>query len=138
RPGRKQRFSEEGRLKVQLSLDAYLKKAETAQVHRPTGVVLDVVGLVVEVGGLRAGVGDLLFILREGHRELPLEVVGFRAGRLLATPLGPVAGVRPGARVVRSERGPVIAVGPGLLGRIVDSFGHALDGGEAPRTVASY
>jgi flagellum-specific ATP synthase/type III secretion protein N (ATPase) len=125
-------------MKVHLSLDAYHRKVETAQVHRPTGVVLDVVGLVVEVGGLRAGVGDLLFILREGHRELPLEVVGFRTGRLLATPLGPVAGVRPGARVVRSERGPVVAVGPALLGRVVDSFGQPLDGNEVPQTAESY
>jgi len=122
-------------MKLQISLDAHLRRVEKAQVHRPTGVVLDVVGLVVEVGGLRAGVGDLLFIVREGHRELPLEVVGFRTGRLLATPLGPVAGVRPGARVVRSERGPVVTVGPGLLGRVVDSFGHPLDGGESLKTV---
>ena len=55
-------------------------------------------------------------------------MIGFRNGRLLTTPLGPIDGVRPGARAVLSEKGSRIAVSSRLLGRVVDSFGAPLDG----------
>ncbi len=108
-------------------LDRYVEIAKTAPVHQPTGVVLEVVGLLVEVGGIHAKVGDTLQILSEAGR-LEVEVTGFRAGRLLATPLGDITGVHPGARVIKSERGTKIRVGPDLLGRIVDAFGNPMDG----------
>lgn len=120
-----------------IALDRYLREVQTAPVHRPTGVVLDVVGLVVEVGGLNAAVADILRVV-DARPVLDLEVIGFRGDRLLATPLGPIAGVRPGARVEHSERGPRIAVGPGLLGRIVDAFGAPLDAGPALETEEHY
>ena len=41
-------------------LERLLERCLTAPVHAPEGVVLDVVGLIVEVGGLRAAVGDAL------------------------------------------------------------------------------
>ncbi len=121
-----------------LSLDAYIRAATQGAVHRPTGVVLEVVGLVVEVGGLRAAVADVLRVLADGGAHLDLEVIGFRGDRLLATPLGPIAGVKPGSRVEHSGRGPSIAVGFGLLGRIVDAFGGPLDGGPRPDVTSSY
>ncbi len=111
-------------------LDRLIEKTKTAPVHDPRGVVLDVVGLIVEVGGLRAAVGDTLAV--DSARGLELEVVGFRGGRLLATPLGPLAGVRPGARVFRTHRGASVPASKGLLGRVIDSFGRPLDGEPAP------
>src|SRR5580700_7746595 len=100
-------------------------------------MVIEVVGLIVEVGGLKAGVGDMLRVLTSGLAPLDLEVIGFRAGRLLATPLGPVAGVRPGAHVTHSTRGASFPVGPSMLGRIFDAFGDPLDEKPAPPTVAN-
>jgi flagellum-specific ATP synthase len=90
--------------------------------------VLDVVGLVVEVGGIRAAVGDTLDVLSDAGERLSIEAVGFRSGRVLATPLGPLKGIRAGAVVVASARGSTISVGDALLGRVVDSFGAPLDG----------
>jgi flagellum-specific ATP synthase len=110
-----------------ISLERYLEIANTAPVHHPSGVVLEVVGLLLEVGGIHAKVGDTLQVVAESG-QLDIEVTGFRAGRLLATPLGDVAGVHPGARVYRSERGTKIRVGSDLLGRIVDAFGIPIDG----------
>ncbi|HTA88905.1 MAG TPA: FliI/YscN family ATPase [Polyangiaceae bacterium] len=110
-------------------LERLLARCRTAPIHRPEGVVLDVVGLIVEVGGLRAAVGDALAIHDPFGSRLEVEVVGFRAGRLLTTPLGPLSGVRPGARVLRLERGATVPCSFGMLGRVVDSFGRPLDGG---------
>ncbi|MEO7037474.1 MAG: FliI/YscN family ATPase [Polyangiaceae bacterium] len=110
-------------------LERLLERCRTAPVHAPEGVVLDVVGLIVEVGGLRAAVGDALAVEGESGARLEIEVVGFRAGRLLTTPLGALSGVRPGARVIRLERGATVPGSFTLLGRVVDSFGRPLDGG---------
>jgi FliI/YscN family ATPase len=121
-----------------LSLDKYLKSVSAAAVHAPSGVVVEVVGLVVEVGGLQAGVGDILEVYTESDRSLDLEVIGFRSGRLLATPLGSITGVRPGARVVRSERGSSVDVGETLLGRVIDAFGNPLDERPAAQVVERY
>ncbi|MEI9936944.1 MAG: FliI/YscN family ATPase [Pseudomonadota bacterium] len=110
-------------------LERLLERCRTAPVHAPEGVVLDVVGLIVEVGGLRAAVGDALAVEDANGSVLEIEVVGFRAGRLLTTPLGVLSGIRPGARVVRLERGATVPGTLALLGRVVDSFGRPLDGG---------
>jgi FliI/YscN family ATPase len=120
-----------------LSLEKYVRAAERSRPHAPSGTVIEVVGLVVEVGGLEAGVGDLVEV--EGaEKPLSLEVIGFRSGRLLATALGPVTGIRPGARVVHASRGTAIPVGDALLGRILDPFGVPIDGKEAPPFVDRY
>lgn len=115
-------------------LDRFIDRCRIAPVHVPEGVVLDVVGLIVEVGGLRAAVGDTLAIEDARGMTLEVEVVGFRGGRLLTTPLGALAGVRPGARVVATQRGGSVPVAENLLGRVVDPFGEPLDGG--PRITA--
>ncbi|HYP88575.1 MAG TPA: EscN/YscN/HrcN family type III secretion system ATPase, partial [Polyangiaceae bacterium] len=99
--------------------------------HTPEGVVSDVVGLIVEVGGLSAAVGDTLQVRDASGANLDVEVVGFRGGSLLTTPLGPLVGIRPGARAVRLMRGATVPVSFDLLGRVVDSFGRPLDGGPA-------
>ncbi|HEY3497351.1 MAG TPA: hypothetical protein VGK73_21795, partial [Polyangiaceae bacterium] len=71
-------------------LDQLLERCERVPLHVPLGTVLDVVGLIVEIGGLRAAVGETLSVLSERAKSLDVEVVGFRGGRLLATPLGPL------------------------------------------------
>ncbi len=108
----------------------------TALAHQPCGVVLEVVGLVVEVGGLSAAVGETLEIVAPDGSRLHVEVVGFQRNRLLATPLGSVSGIRPGATVVRTGRVSRVAVGEELLGRVLDAFGAPLDDGGLPLTLA--
>jgi FliI/YscN family ATPase len=115
-------------------LDRLIERCRSAPVHSPEGVVLDVVGLIVEIGGLRAAVGDTLALNDGFGTSLEVEVVGFKGGRLLTTPLGSLSGVRPGMRVVQTNRGGAVAVAQALLGRVIDPFGAPLDGG--PRIVA--
>jgi len=110
-------------------LSRMIDQASKAQVHEPVGVVQDVVGMVVEVGGLRAAVGQTLEVRTEHGSVLELEVVGFRSDRLLASPLGTLAGVHSGAAARLSDRGASVGVGPELLGRVFDAFGTPLDGG---------
>lgn len=109
------------------NLNRLIARAERATVHRPRGVVLEVVGMVIEIGGLRAAVGEMLEIRPTEDTVLELEVVGFRGGKLLASPLGAISGIRPGDEVRLSTRGAMIGVGPDLLGKVLDAFGRPLD-----------
>jgi flagellum-specific ATP synthase len=89
---------------------------------------LNPVRVSVEATGPGAPVGSLCRI--GGHaRGVPAEVVGFRTGRVLLMPLGDVAGIAPGERVVLERERPLAPVGAGMLGRIVDGLGSPLDGG---------
>ncbi len=112
-----------------LSLSPYLMRLREVDPAPVFGHVTRVVGLVVESQGPRARVGDVCELRRaDGGTVLPVEVVGFRDGRLLSVPLGDTTGIRPGDRIV--ARGGVLSLpaGDGLLGRVIDGLGRPLDG----------
>src|SRR3954462_616742 len=72
-----------------------------ADLHRRTGRVVDLIGLITEATGVEAEVGELCTIQTgRGRSSVPAEVVGFRAGRTLLMPLGDPAGIGPGAKVI--------------------------------------
>jgi flagellum-specific ATP synthase len=99
-----------------------------------TGRIAAVVGLVVDVVGVDAAVGDLVLLATTtGLDGVPAEVVGVDRGRVRCMPLGPVAGLRAGDRVVASGDGLRVKVGGDLLGRVLDGLGHPLDGGQPLR-----
>ncbi len=112
-----------------LNLEAYRSRLRDAQPAPVFGHVTRVVGLVIESAGPRARVGDVCELRRaDGGGTLPVEVVGFRDGRLLSVPLGDTSGIRPGDRIV--TRGGILSLpaGDGLLGRVIDGLGRPLDG----------
>ena len=52
-----------------------------ADLHRRTGRVVDLIGLIVEATGLEAEVGEVCTIeTGRGRNSVPAEVVGFRGG----------------------------------------------------------
>jgi FliI/YscN family ATPase len=108
-----------------------IEHCSRASAHQPVGMVRDVVGMVVEVAGLRAAVGQTLEVSTEQGTTMELEVVGFRSDRLVAAPLGTLSGVHAGAEARLSDRGATVPVGAQLLGRVIDAFGRPLD--EGPR-----
>jgi len=116
---------------LRIDLSSYVKRARLARVSVREGRVAEVVGMLVEVEGIAAAVGSQLEA-EAPHGSVPLEVLGFRHGRVLAAPLGRTAGLSPGARVRASPAAAMAAVGPALLGRIIDAFGRALDGKPEP------
>ena len=111
-----------------LSLVSYLERVPRIETAPVCGRVVRVVGLVVESIGPRASVGEVCELRTSGGAPLPVEVVGFRDGRLLSVPLGDTAGIRPGDRIY--ARGGVLSlpVGERLLGRVIDGLGRPIDG----------
>lgn len=93
------------------------------------GRVTRVTGLVIEGDGPAASVGEVCRIFpTDGRPPIEAEVVGFREGTLQLMPVGEMAGLTPGSRILASGQAATVPVGPGLLGRVVDGLGHPIDG----------
>ena len=95
------------------------------------GRVRDLIGLIIEATGLQVEMGEVCLVGdgrdRDGRAQVPTEVVGFRSGRTLLMPLGELTGIAPGTSVHPTGRPFEVAVGDGLLGRVIDGLGTPLD-----------
>lgn len=109
-------------------VDRYLTRIARANPAPLAGQVARVVGLVVESEGPHASVGEICEVRLGGGGSIPMEVVGFRDGRLLSVPLADMAGICPGDRLIASGAARSIGVGDGLLGRVIDGLGRPIDG----------
>jgi flagellum-specific ATP synthase len=103
-----------------------------------SGRVRELVGLLVAADGPAAAMGDFCEIRSAGGRLVRAQVVGFRDGRVLLMPLEDTGGLQLGDTVVARAGAARVAVGPQLLGRVLDGFGKPMDGGPAIRAEAFY
>lgn len=111
-----------------LNVESRIEALHRQSLMRLSGRITRVVGSLAEGCGLSASVGDLCrLISRDGRRTLLAEVVGFQGERILLTPLGDLRGFGPGSALLPSAEPPSVPVGPELLGRVIDAFGHPLD-----------
>jgi flagellum-specific ATP synthase len=92
------------------------------------GEVVQVTGLVIESDGPGVSLGDICEIRSNRVDGLQAEVVGFRDHRVLLMPLGEMNEIHAGAEVAATGRAAGIAVGPELVGRIIDGLGRPIDG----------
>jgi len=94
------------------------------------GRLVKVTGMLIEAYVPDAHIGDL--IEAEGDEgPVAANVVGFREEMALAVPYAGVAGLAPGAKVSVKRGGGRLVASPSLIGRVIDPFGHPLDGGPA-------
>ena len=98
------------------------------------GRVARIEGLGVEVTGAQGAVslGGQCRITIGKDKQIPCEVVGFRDGRALVMPLGPLDGITLGARADFEDQPPSICPSKAWLGRVVDGFGAPMDGRADP------
>lgn len=104
------------------------ERVETINPIRAEGVVTDFVGLVIESDGPPVSVGEICEAALPDGRRLQVQVIGFRAGRVLSMPLDEPDGLQAGCKLVARRSAALAPVGPELLGRTVDAFGRPLDG----------
>jgi flagellum-specific ATP synthase len=109
---------------------ALLKDIEAVSTLTRFGRVARIEGLAVEVTGAQGAVslGGQCRISIGNNKKIPCEVVGFRDGRALVMPLGPLDGITLGARADFEDCPPSIYPSTAWLGRVVDGFGHPIDG----------
>ena len=111
------------------SVDRYHEVVSAATPIRAHGRVRKVVGMVVEASGPASRIGCVCDIVTEnGRNTVRAEVLGFREDALLLMPLADIRQLGPGCRVVAHKQTAHVAVGRGLLGRVIDGLGNPIDG----------
>jgi flagellum-specific ATP synthase len=103
----------------------HLKSGSTL---RWSGRVNQVVGNLVESDGPFCFVGESCEIKDAAGRSYAGEIIGFRGSTMLSMTADPLRGIRFGDRIETWGARPSVRVGPGLLGRVVDTAGNPLDG----------
>jgi flagellum-specific ATP synthase len=140
------------RLNRSAALIHYLRNCQEAvtqiQPWHVTGRLTRVAGLVMEAVGLKLATGASCKVTMPGGQQVDAEVVGFSGERLFLMPSTDVYGMAPGALVEPcqecrfepprlnktfyrrrriEDRIRQVAVGPEMLGRVVDGVGRPLD-----------
>jgi|CXWL01.1.fsa_nt_gi flagellum-specific ATP synthase len=106
-----------------------IRVARTAPSLGITGRVRCAAGLTIEAVGLPVPLGSMCEVHVGHDRVIPAEVIGFRDEATLLMPLTDAEGLAPNQRVRFVTSSQNAAVGPGLLGRVVDGLGQPADGG---------
>ncbi len=110
-----------------IKFDSYYEKLAQTSLFTLAGKVTRVVGLIVEVKGIRASIGDICAIeIADRQKSLIAEVVGFRDDLSVLMPLGDLEGISPGCKVYPQGKNLKIEVGDGLLGHIVNGLGEVI------------
>lgn len=103
-----------------MNVEAAVRAAAPERIGR----VSRIVGLGLDVVGLRGAVGDLVNI----GDGIDAEVVATDGGVLQCMPLGRLAGISSGTPARSTMRPASIPTGRGLLGRVLDGLGRPIDG----------
>jgi FliI/YscN family ATPase len=120
------------------SLQRYIDALPHLKTMLHSGRVRELVGLMVASDGPAAAMGDFCEIRSQDGRAVRAQVVGFRDGRVLLMPLEETGGLQLGDVVIARAEAARVAVGPQLLGRVLDGFGKPMDGRGAIQPEAFY
>lgn len=114
-------------LDLDLDFSKLMKKVNNTSTIYSEGVVKKVIGLTIEVQGIKAFVGELCVIYNEKNNPVNCEVVGFKDEFVILMPLDELIGISPGCRVVPMRKPLSIKCSDKLLGHIIDGLGNPLD-----------
>ena len=118
-----------GRPDLGLVLGRVREAARAGAMPERHGRVTRATGTIVHAAMDDARVGDLCRL--EDPRSdwsVEAEVVGLAEGQAILAPIGDLDGLSSHTRVVATGEPLSVAVGPGILGRVVDALGRPLDG----------
>lgn len=118
------------RKQLSLQFENIINEVNKLQSDAYYGKVTAVQGLFIEVSGIRSqlSIGDRCSVFSTNHKRIPCELVSFKEEKLLLMPYGSLEGIGLGCRVEVENSAPVIYPHISWLGRIINSFGEAIDG----------
>lgn len=109
-------------------LPALTRALTTVSVPRVKGRVIQVVGTIVKAVVPHVRLGELCLLRNAGSDvSVEAEVVGFSNEAALLTPIGDMQGISSTTHVIPTGRSHEVAVGMGLLGRVLDGLGRPID-----------
>jgi len=116
-------------MKSTLDFSRYFRLVDSIDPCVAVGTVTEMVGLLIESSGPATALGDFCEIHTTLGRTVRVQVIGFREGGVLSMALEETGGIQMGDRIVARPVAALVRAGPGLLGRVLDGFGEAMDGG---------
>ncbi len=112
-----------------LNLVKYERALDNAQLTRDIGKVTQVTGFLISGYIPEVSIGTICEIFpNSGAASFHAEVVGFRDRTVLLMPLGEMRGLGLGSTILVRKHMASIAVGEGLLGRVINGMGEPIDG----------
>src|SRR5215510_9143910 len=114
-----------------LDLHRFRTTLESVDPITEFGIVEKVVGNTIESHGPNVTMGCVCWLDNQGNR-IPVEVVGFTDGKVIAMPLGKIDGVRQGDVLQASGRTASIGMSAELQGRVLDGLGRPIDDAPLP------
>ncbi len=121
-----------------LDLGPLISYVRGAELLPWTGEVVEVVGMLVASRGPAVAVGDFCEVSTSSGRRVRTQVIGFRNGHVLSMPLEEIDGIQLHDRIVARQDEARVAVGPELIGRVLDGFGRAIDPGPRIKPAGQY
>jgi flagellum-specific ATP synthase len=112
---------------MQLDLNPYINQVRNSILLPWAGEVVEMVGLLIASRGPAAAVGDFCEVATSSGRRVRTQVIGFRNGNVLSMPLEEIDGIQLHDKVFARSDDARVAVGPDLIGRVVDGFGRTID-----------
>lgn len=109
-----------------LDIEILKKTILTARTLRAKGYVNEIIGLIIQANGPKAGIGELVYIEKDDG-VVPAEVVGFRENKTLLMPLGNMQGIAPGHKIHASGDSLKVKVGSQIVGRVLNGLGEPID-----------
>jgi flagellum-specific ATP synthase len=111
-----------------VDLSPCLETVERSEPLRVYGRIVEITGLLIKATGLAVSIGEGCEIVSDNGDPVEAEVVGFRDGKALLMAIGDLTRIKLGSRVRSVGKKVFVRVGPGLIGRVIDGMGNAIDG----------
>src|ERR1035438_6198583 len=121
-----------------IDLNPYIAGVRSFELLPWSGEVVELVSLLIASRGPAVAVGDFCEVITSSGRRIRTQVIGFRDGHVLSMPLEEIDGIQLHDRIIARREDAEIAVGPDLIGRVLDGFGKPFDRGAPIRPAASY
>lgn len=115
------------------NLDSMEAMIAEAVVHDVRGRVAAVAGESVEIEGMTAPIGAICELESCDGARIRARVIGFHGVRPVLAPLERLNALSAGDHVRLIDTSLKLRVGPSLCGRVIDAFGHPIDGNFLPR-----
>lgn len=112
---------------INIDFERLTQKVKDIPMTISEGKVKKIIGLTVEVEGIKSFVGELCTIYNQLEHQIDCEVVGFKDGDVILMPLGELTGIGPGCRVIARGIPLSVKCSDELLGKVLDGTGNPID-----------
>lgn len=113
---------------MNINLDKEIETVKQWSGMRTSGIVTQIIGLLIESIGPSVHLGEFCYIYNKQGEAVPCEVVGFKDNKVLLMSLGEMTQIAPGSEIYPTGKVPLVGVAESMCGRVLDALGNPIDG----------